>query len=375
MFRRAATAPTARATAAAPPGVSLLGARGVLSTAASNAARARGGALPILLALAVLIATGLMVGLRTPEPPAVNRMQQMPSAPPPTLRVAVFHMWLGAGAVMAELDILSRVTLLALGRPLEPVDELDSADVILFGPYGDRARSGAVARNYSARAITVFIGCENTPAYADSMVGDVDISLGHARHIVAPTYLRMPWWLPYCLDGAAPSGAPRFSPLLRRPVDPTAWRARARPAALLSRHYAFPRRQLFELLMAAGVRVEAPGKAFHNAEWPAELPNSHLRGKVEYLESTRFNVCPESAKTGVGGGYTTEKLAQALMSGTVPIYWGDDIDVDVFEPRRVILYDGSNNASVRATILRLEEDDKFRASWFSVPALVPGADA
>ena len=382
MYRRPAALPTvsSRAAAGAPHGDGSTRAAVTKMVGLTHDAILQTGA-PVALSLLVCAVALLSLLLRATPPPPLPLPLALPSPPP--LRVAVYDMWLDASAVMSELDVLSRIALVALGRPLVPVDtslprgeQLDSADVILFGPYGDRARSGKVARNYSTRAITVFIGSENTPSYADAMVGDVAVSLGHARNINAPSYLRMPWWLPYCLDGDAPPGLPQFSPLLRRRVDPNEWMARPRAAALLSSHYAFPRPQLFEMLStAAGLRVDAPGKAFHNMEWPRDLPNSHLNGKVEFLTSARFNVCPESGKTGKGGGYTTEKLAQALMAGTVPIYWGDSIDAQVFNPRRVIVYDGSNNASVLATVYSLEHDAQFREAWFSSPALAAGADS
>ena len=122
-------------------------------------------------------------------------------------------------------------------------------------------------------------------------------------------------------------------------------------------------------------RVDAPGKAFHNAEWPADLPNHHLRGKIEYLRGYRFTICPENSRTRGAGGYNTEKLGQAHHSGAVPIYWGDAIDAEVFNPARVIVFNGSNAEAVRDTMRRLQEDAGFRAAWFSQPILAPTAGA
>lgn len=302
---------------------------------------------------------------------------------PPPLRVAVQNMWLDAAVVLAEMEVLlAPVAWAASGRALVAVDvslpqeeQLSSADVILFGPYGDRARSGEVARAHAHHALTVFIGSENNEAYADSMVADVHVAFGHRRDVAARNYLRMPWWLPYVLDASMPRSAPpRFSRLLRRGLTGRAWAARPRAAALLSSHYAFPRRELYSLLTSAGVAVDAPGKAFHNTEWPAGLPNHHLNGKVNFLESYRYNICPENSRTGDGGGYATEKAPQAFMAGAVPIYWGDAFDDDVFNPARVIFFDEEHNASVVQAVKRLDTDAEFRDEWFSRPVLMPGAD-
>ena len=302
---------------------------------------------------------------------------------PPPLRVAVQNMWLDAAVVLAEMEVLlAPVAWAATGRALVAVnvslpqeEQLASANVILFGPFGDRARSGEVARAHVHHALTIFIGSENYAAYADSMVLDVHVAFGHRRDITARNYLRMPWWLPYVLDASTPrSVLPSFSPLLRRELTGREWAARPRAAALLSSHYAFPRRELFTLLTSAGWAVDAPNKAFHNIEWPAGLPTQRYEAKIEFLESYRYNICPENGRTGSGGGYSTEKAPHAFMAGAVPIYWGDTFDEDVFNPARVIFFDAEHNATVVQTIKRLEADAEFRDEWFSKPVLMPGAD-
>ena len=43
--------------------------------------------------------------------------------------------------------------------------------------------------------------------------------------------------------------------------------------------------------------------------------------KINYLSNVKYNVCPENS---VFEGYCTEKIFQALESGTIPLYWGTD---------------------------------------------------
>ena len=311
---------------------------------------------------------------------------------PAPLRVATHAMWLGADVVMDELWMLSDVALRAVGRSLVPVDPalpeadaLAGADVILIGAYGDRVAASSVARRHGAEAVTIFVASENTDGgpFEDQLVGDVALSFGHRRETPpAPTggvasaaaidtaYLRLPWWLPYTVRRE--SGACALPPSLYAAADPAAWRARPGFTALLSSHYGYPRGLLFNLTSTLG-RVEAPGKAFHNAEWPAALPNHHLRGKVEYLGGFRFTICPENSRTRGSGGYNTEKLAQAHLAGAVPIYWGDAIDAEVFNPARVLVFDGTNGEAVLDTMRRLQDDEGFRAAWFAQPVLAPTA--
>ena len=128
-------------------------------------------------------------------------------------------------------------------------------------------------------------------------------------------------------------------------------------------------------LVASTPRVQP---AFHNAAWPSNLPNNrHLAGKVDYLRGNRFNVCPENSQSGAsgaggGGGYITEKLAQAHMAGTVPIYWGDDFEREVWSPARVIRFNGSV-ARTLAAVERLERDPRAASAFFAEPDVLPGA--
>jgi hypothetical protein len=325
-------------------------------------------------------------------PPAT---QLSPPSPPP-LRVAVIASWSSARNTLAHLWLLSRVFEAATGRALAPVEpewlpdwlQLQLADVVLFGPYGEAAASREAARRLHSRgALTLFFASEfsigEANGYGDMMVRDVDISLGHRRDIQAPNYLRMPFWLPDVLDPVKREGtALAILPALLRPGPaPEVWRARRGFAALLSSHRGFPRPALFELMSREGGFVRAPGRAFHNCEWPEGLPTqgntpNEGNGKVTYLEDVRFNICPENSRT-PGGGYATEKLVHSLLAGTVPIYWGDAVEADAnfFNFRRVIVYNGSNNESVTDTVRRLESNAMFRAEWLSQPLLSPKAEA
>ena len=296
------------------------------------------------------------------------------------LVVAAHSLWLGAGVVLGELWLLGDVARLAFGRGLVAVDEslplerqLAVADIVLVGPYATRRHTSLALALLPRTTLTVFIGSENTDGgeYHDQMAGEVAVSFGHRRAADIPealraTYHRLPWWLPYTVrketGGCAPPAA------LLAPSDAASWVARGGFAALLSSHYNFPRPQMFNWSSALG-RVDAPGKAFHNMEWPAGLPNHHLNGKVEFLRGYRFSLCPENSRTRGAGGYSTEKLAHAHLAGAVPVYWGDPIDEAVWNPARVIVFTGSNEEEVVGTMARLETDAGFRDAWFARPVL------
>ena len=308
-----------------------------------------------------------------------------PRSAGPPWRVAVCHSWGTAGQVLSEMGVLAHVVRRATGGTLTPTTQTcdswlgiaDDIDVVFFGPYGDRQRTIATARRLEGRAIRVFLGSEPEPDFGDSLVEHMDVALGHPRGVVHPVYLRMPWWLPYSTAPLNGTGGCRFHPLLLAVPSAAEWAVRAGDSALLSSHTKYPRPELHALLMSAGRRVDAPGRAaaFHNMEWPPELHNSHLTGKVDFLRRYRFTVCPENSRTGPNGGYATEKLPQAHMAGAVPLYWGDALDSDVWNLARVLLFNGTNGAALLAAMGALERSQEEARQWFAQPALAPTATA
>ena len=63
---------------------------------------------------------------------------------------------------------------------------------------------------------------------------------------------------------------------------------------------------------------------------------NHMQNrKDEILKHYKFNICFENQ---IVDGYVTEKLYEALLSGTIPIYWGDKMSHEDFNPKAFIDY-------------------------------------
>lgn len=58
--------------------------------------------------------------------------------------------------------------------------------------------------------------------------------------------------------------------------------------------------------------IDCYGSAFNNRS---------DRNKIDIIKDYNFNICYENS---IGTGYVTEKLFEALLAGTVPIYWGSE---------------------------------------------------
>lgn len=307
----------------------------------------------------------------------------------PQLLVHTVNMWTSADEFLKEIWLLPRLARYA-GFEMVPVnstatraEKLALADIIILGYYGRDPENNMEVAIRDSHAVTIYIQTENAAMtkYWHMFAGIVDLSWGQRTDLERENgpgswkrYLRVPWWLPYSLNEAAPFC--KLHPSLYKTVNADEWVNRPGFATLLSRHYNYPRPELHSAISAIG-RIDCPSEAFHNMEWPSHLPNSHVRGKVEFLQSYRFNVCPENGWSTDDGskGYNTEKAPQAHIAGAVPVYWGDTIDPEVFNQERILVFKGNNMEALVATMRALEQNSTFRAEWFSRPILQPTADA
>ena len=58
-----------------------------------------------------------------------------------------------------------------------------------------------------------------------------------------------------------------------------------------------------------------------------------VKNKTEFFKNYKFAIVFENSKY---LGYCTEKITGALYSGTIPIYWGDDSILDIFNNKSYI---------------------------------------
>lgn len=73
-------------------------------------------------------------------------------------------------------------------------------------------------------------------------------------------------------------------------------------------------------------QVDGYGNIFNNY-----IPNK----KLDVLKHYKFNICFENT---IQEGYVTEKIYEALIGGTIPIYYGDSMSKEDFNPKAFIDY-------------------------------------
>jgi alpha(1,3/1,4) fucosyltransferase len=108
-------------------------------------------------------------------------------------------------------------------------------------------------------------------------------------------------------------------------------------------------------LLARYKRVDAGGKALNNLGF--EVPFDP-QAKLEFLSPYKFYMAFENESV---PGYTTEKIAEAMLARCVPIYWGNPRVVEDFNPKSFI--NANDFASLEALAERVAEVDRNDALY------------
>lgn len=216
--------------------------------------------------------------------------------------------------------------------------------------------------------------CHNV--YDDYCLDRVDFAFGFKK-IDDPRYLHLPLWILYLFAGC------KTKEEVNKKVDEINNKKykKTKFCALIASHdntleYADKkyekdhieqvRTKIYQLMCTID-KVSCPGKLFHNDE---SLKNDFGEKKKDYLESFKFNICPEN---GLGEGYCTEKLFQAFEAGCVPIYWGvkgEELEKFI-NPSSFLFYDGENEKEIFAKVKELNDNDVLYDEFISQEKLRP----
>jgi len=137
-----------------------------------------------------------------------------------------------------------------------------------------------------------------------------------------------------------------------------------------SHHSVHPLRDRFFEQLNKYKKVDSGGRSLNNIGGP-------VSDKMKFIKSYKFNIAFENSST---RGYTTEKIVEAMSSGTVPIYFGNpSIDLEFNAESFIWLKSENELDQVIERIIHLDrnrdEYEKIRAEkWITGNNIQPIED-
>jgi hypothetical protein len=173
-------------------------------------------------------------------------------------------------------------------------------------------------------------------------------------HIENEKMYRLPLYVVYDLDNLF-NKIPNFSTHKRRVEDIV---SKTDFCSFVVRNPNCERRNIFFHKLSRYKKVDAGGPLFNNIGYVLPHGEECMRSKLAWLPKYKFNICFENSSY---PGYVTEKLYEAYIGNTIPIYWGSStIEVD-FNPKAFLnWFDyGSDDALIEAVIELDNNEDKY----------------
>ena len=85
--------------------------------------------------------------------------------------------------------------------------------------------------------------------------------------------------------------------------------------------------------------------------------NRTVKNKIEFLSDYKFSIAMENSD---GDGYISEKIVDSFLAGTIPIYFGDYLLDEYFNPKSYILIKGEKDIEKKIEyIQKIDQDDNL----------------
>ena len=162
-----------------------------------------------------------------------------------------------------------------------------------------------------------------------------------------PRHMRLPFYVPW-RDGAGP--------LLRQNEDPEQVLAEKTGfcSFVVSTNHPVKNRKRLEFFqkLSRYKKVDSGGRFMNNIGGPVAQT---WHAKVQFLRSYKFHLAFENESH---DGYTTEKIYDAMMARTLPIYWGNPRIAEEFNPRSFLSYfDYGSDEALLERVIELDRDN------------------
>lgn len=230
---------------------------------------------------------------------------------------------------------------------------LDHPDLLIYGEFGQKHKDIEAKRK-------LFWTGENTRID----LSDHDYSIGF-DYIENDKYLRFPIWKYYFQLSDNYHHIKVLQQTETKNIEESKF-----CAFVVSGRYGVERRDFFKILNQYKT-IDSFGSLYNNNTDILRLPGNTApewqQAKIKYLRKNnyKFIICFENSSH---PGYCTEKLYDAMISNTVPIYWGDPTAYQNFNSRSFInAHNFSDWYKLREYIVELDENEQKYQTIYKQP--------
>ncbi|GHC01146.1 glycosyltransferase family 10 domain-containing protein [Cerasicoccus arenae] len=213
----------------------------------------------------------------------------------------------------------------------------DHPDFIFYSCGGNRQHL------LNTSSIRIFTTGENIPPNWD----EADYALTHER-IYNNRHWRVPLWRHWYAHGQS---------TVMQDFETVKARVERFCNFIYSNDRALERIDFYDLLHARK-HVHAGGKVRNNI-------GGRVEDKAAFIAGSKFTIAFENESH---PGYSTEKIIQPLMAGSIPIYWGDSTITQDLNPNRFInVHDYPSFDAAIDRVLEIDQDDKLWEAYIREP--------
>lgn len=215
----------------------------------------------------------------------------------------------------------------------------DDADVLIYSTFGNEHRK--------FRGKKIFYTTENV--LHDFEECDFAITFCHLPN--EPRHFRLPQYIHYVKDAAQLLKSEAYAPL-------EILKHKNKFCNFVATNPRANERNKFFRLLNRSKSVDSGGRHFNNL-------GNIVADKLAFIRDYKFTLALENSSS---PGYTTEKLVEAMLANSLPIYWGNPDVARDFNPRSFInISDFPSFEAAVDHILKVDSDDQLYLSYLREP--------
>ena len=219
----------------------------------------------------------------------------------------------------------------------------DNPDYVFFSVFGNEHL------NYTDSILIFWTGENQCPDF-----NECDYAIGFEHLSFGDRYMRYPLYLIY-------KDYPALTTKHRIDKDILSHKSLF-CSFVYSNTNASPLRKKFYDLLSTYKTISSGGRYMNN------IGGTPVANKLAFEQQAKFSIAFENASH---PGYTTEKIIHSFAAGTIPIYWGDPLITETFNPKSFInCLEYPSLEAVVEEIKRLDANNDAYLKMLSQPALL-----